>query len=201
MIPLLKQLYQEEGEMAAQKFSSIHTHSSRSQLRSCRASASFLSSSVRVLCHSSLQLQFGVNLLVITAGSILLMWIGELISEFGLGNGVSYSSLLVSLHACHATSASPLSLSMQDTDPALCSFLAAGSDIAAVVLSARPSALVPVTYAKQVRGMKFFGGSSTYLPLRLNQAGVIPIIFALSLLLDPTNVCELLCDLFASILR
>jgi preprotein translocase subunit SecY len=44
---------------------------------------------------------------------------------------------------------------------------------------------VPVTYAKRVRGMKFFGGGSTYLPLRLNQAGVIPIIFALSLLLIP----------------
>jgi preprotein translocase subunit SecY len=57
--------------------------------------------------------------------------------------------------------------------------------IAAIVFISEAERPVPVTYAKQVRGMKFFGGASTYLPLRLNQAGVIPIIFALSLLLIP----------------
>ena len=57
--------------------------------------------------------------------------------------------------------------------------------IAAVVAITEAERPIPVTYAKRVRGMKFFGGASTYLPLRLNQAGVIPIIFALSFLLLP----------------
>ncbi|HVZ75866.1 MAG TPA: SecY family transport protein, partial [Candidatus Paceibacterota bacterium] len=64
-------------------------------------------------------------------------------------------------------------------------FAAAVAIVAAVVIISEAERPVPVTYAKRIRGMKFFGGASTYLPLRLNQAGVIPIVFALSLLLIP----------------
>jgi len=70
--------------------------------------------------------------------------------------------------------------------PLYLTFIAAAVAVtAAVVFITEAERPVPVTYAKRVRGMKFFGGSSTYLPLRLNQAGVIPIIFALSFLLIP----------------
>jgi preprotein translocase subunit SecY len=130
--------------------------------------------------------QFGVNLLVIVAGSMLLMWIGELISEFGLGNGVSviiFAGIVASLpsqvsQALFSFNAAQL--------PVYIAFVAATiAVVTAVVVITEAERPVPVTYAKRLRGMKFFGGASTYLPLRLNQAGVIPIIFALSLLLIP----------------
>jgi preprotein translocase subunit SecY len=124
--------------------------------------------------------------MVITAGSMLLTWIGELISEFGLGNGVS----IIIFAGIVASLPTQISQALFSFDPAqiplyLAFFAAAAAVIAAVVFITEAERPIPVTYAKQVRGMKFFGGASTYLPLRLNQAGVIPIIFALSLLLIP----------------
>ncbi|HXK31446.1 MAG TPA: SecY family transport protein, partial [Candidatus Paceibacterota bacterium] len=75
--------------------------------------------------------------------------------------------------------------------PIYLGFLAAAvAVVAAVVVISEAERPVPVTYAKRVRGMKFFGGASTYLPLRLNQAGVIPLIFALSLLLMPQMIAS-----------
>ncbi len=129
---------------------------------------------------------FAANLLVITAGSLFLMWLGELISEFGLGNGVSliiFAGIISRLP--QAASQSLFAFDPTQT-PVYLGFLAGAiAVIAAVVIISEAERPVPVTYAKRVRGMKFFGGASTYLPLRLNQAGVIPIIFALSLLLIP----------------
>jgi preprotein translocase subunit SecY len=129
---------------------------------------------------------FGVNLLTIIAGSILLMWIGELISEYGLGNGVSLL-IFAGIVAGYPSQITQLLFSYDPSQlPLYAAFIAAGlAVIAAVVFITEAERPIPVTYAKQVRGMKFFGGTSTYLPLRLNQAGVIPIIFALSFLLIP----------------
>src|SRR6185312_9584505 len=125
----------------------------------------------------------------VTAGSMLLMWIGELISEFGLGNGVSII-IFAGIVARLPQDASQLLFSFDPSQlPVYIGFAAAAlAIIAAVVVITEAERPVPVTYAKRVRGMKFFGGSSTYLPLRLNQAGVTPIIFALSFLLIPQMV-------------
>ncbi|HVU79995.1 MAG TPA: preprotein translocase subunit SecY [Candidatus Paceibacterota bacterium] len=185
MVPKLKQLYQEEGEAGRQRFSQ-YTRMLTLPIAVTQG-ISFLLILEREGVLSILSpMQFLVNLLVITAGSLLLMWIGELISEFGLGNGVSliiFAGIVSRLpqdisQALFSFDASQVPLYLAFTAAAI-------AIIAAVVTVNEAERPVPVTYAKRVRGMKFFGGASTYLPLRLNQAGVIPIIFALSLLLIP----------------
>jgi len=137
-----------------------------------------------------------VNVLVVAAGSMLLMWIGELISEFGIGNGVSlliFSGIVSSLPASiNQFIASYDSANM----PVYIAAIAIGLIVVAgVVFITEAERSVPVTYAKQVRGNKVYGGASTYIPLRLNQAGVIPIIFALSILLFPQIISNFLANL------
>lgn len=185
MVPRLKQMYQEEGELGRKKFSQY------SRLLTLPIAAiqgiSFLVILERQgILPSLTPFDFAVNLAVIIAGSIFLMWIGELISEYGLGNGVS----LIIFGGIVATLPQQISQTIFSFDasqaPTYALFTAAALAVtAAVVAITEAERPIPVTYAKRVRGMKFFGGTSTYLPLRLNQAGVIPIIFALSFLLLP----------------
>lgn len=185
MIPQLKQLYQEEGELGRQRFSQ-YTRLLSLPIAVLQGISFLLILERQGVLGALTPTQFAVNLLVITAGSMLLMWIGELISEFGLGNGVS----LIIFGGIVSRLPQDISQALFSFDaaqiPMYLGFLAAAvAIIAAVVVISEAERPVPVTYAKRVRGMKFFGGASTYLPLRLNQAGVIPIIFALSLLLIP----------------
>ncbi len=185
MVPRLKQLYQEEGEAGRARFS-MYSRVLTLPVALVQGT-SFLIILERQGVLPSLGLfPFIVNLITVVAGSIFLMWIGELISEYGLGNGVSliiFSGIVSRL----PTSISQLlfSFDASQTPLYLAFALAALAIIAAVVFITEAERPIPVTYAKRVRGMKFFGGTSTYLPLRLNQAGVIPIIFALSFLLIP----------------
>ncbi len=188
MVPRLKQLYQEEGEAGRQRFSQ-YTRMLTLPVALVQG-VSFLLILQREGILSSLSpFQFAANLLVITAGSLFLMWLGELISEFGLGNGISvliFSGIVARLP--QAASQTLFSFNSSQIPMYLAFLAAAVAIVAAVVIVTEAERPVPVTYAKRVRGMKFFGGSSTYLPLRLNQAGVMPIIFALSLLLIPQMV-------------
>ncbi len=185
MVPRLKQLYQEEGEAGRAKFS-MYSRWLTLPIAVVQG-ISFLIILERQGVLPSLGLfPFAVNLITIVAGSLLLMWIGELISEYGLGNGVSliiFSGIVASI----PSQVSQLLFTFEASQvPLYVAFAAAGlAVIAAVVFITEAERPIPVTYAKRVRGMKVFGGTSTYLPLRLNQAGVIPIIFALSFLLIP----------------
>lgn len=134
-----------------------------------------------------------INALVVSAGSILLMWIGELISEFGIGNGVSlviFAGIISRLPKSTIQFLSTFDSSQITVYLAV--LVIAIVVIAGVVFVTEAERSVPVTYAKQVRGNKVYGGVSTYLPLRLNQAGVIPIIFALSILLFPQIIANFL---------
>jgi len=185
MIPRLKQLYQEEGEAGRAKFS-MYSRLLTLPLALVQG-ISFLIILERQGVLPSLGLfPFVINLITIVAGSILLMWIGELISEYGLGNGLSviiFAGIVASLPSQISQAVFSFDASQA---PLYLAFIAAAVAVtAAVVFITEAERPVPVTYAKRVRGMKFFGGSATYLPLRLNQAGVIPIIFALSFLLIP----------------
>ncbi|PCI28064.1 preprotein translocase subunit SecY [Candidatus Wolfebacteria bacterium] len=141
------------------------------------------------------------NVLVISTGSILLMWIGELMSEFGIGNGVS----LIIFAGIVASIPSLISQRIFAFDPSqlplIIGFLIfAVLTTAAVVAVTEAERPIPITYAKQVRGNKVYGGVSTYLPLRVNQAGVIPIIFALSLMLFPQMVLSFLANVNSEII-
>ncbi len=133
------------------------------------------------------------NVAIIVAGSMILMWIGELVSEFGIGNGVSliiFAGIVSRIPQAlgqlqYAVDASQIPLFIVMAVIGLAA-------IVGVVFMTEAERPVPVTYAKQVRGGKIYGGSSTYLPFRLNQAGVIPIIFALSILLLPQMLFNML---------
>jgi preprotein translocase subunit SecY len=138
--------------------------------------------------------QFIVNVVLIVAGSMLLMWIGELVTEYGIGNGVSII-IFAGIVAGIPQTISQLGYAFTDPSqlPLYMGFvLIAIGVIYAVVLMTEAERPVPITYAKQSRGTKTYGGTTSYLPLRLNQAGVIPIIFALSILLFPQMVLNIL---------
>ena len=135
------------------------------------------------------------NLIIVVAGSVLLMWIGELISEFGIGNGVS---LVIFAGIVSALPGMVWNLYQNVTnDPSQMPVVVAFVLIALVVVYAivfiteaeRP---VPIQYTRSSRGGKSAGVVQSYMPLRLNQAGVIPIIFAISVLIFPQMVAQFL---------
>jgi preprotein translocase subunit SecY len=130
-----------------------------------------------------------INISVVTAGALLTMWLGELITEFGVGNGVS---LLIFAGIVSSLPSVLSQLAISYTPSELFSYVLYGLlviiVVVAVVLVNEAERQIPITYAKQVRGMQTYGGSSTYVPLRVNQAGVMPIIFALSILLFPQMI-------------
>ncbi|MBI2047676.1 MAG: preprotein translocase subunit SecY [Parcubacteria group bacterium] len=136
-----------------------------------------------------------VNILVITAGSVLLMWVGELISEFGIGNGVSLIIFAGIVAALPGTFQQLIFTFTVAQIPLYIGFIiAAVAVVAGIVFITEAERPIPVTYAKRIRGQKVYGGVSTYLPLRVNQAGVIPIIFALSILLFPQMIVSFLAN-------
>jgi preprotein translocase subunit SecY len=136
---------------------------------------------------------FVVDILVIVAGSMLLMWLGELITEFGIGNGISLIIFAGIVSQLPAT----IGQLIFTYDPSQLPIYLAGVVITllvtfGVVLVTEAERPIPITYSKQMRGGRSYGGLSTYLPLRVNQAGVIPIIFALSILIFPQMILEFL---------
>ena len=185
MFPKMKTMMQEEGEAGRQKLSQ-YSRLLAVPLGLIQAFAFIKLFQSQGVLGALGGFDLAVSIIVITAGSLLVMWIGELISEFGIGNGVSliiFAGIVASLPTRIAQFASAFDPSQL---PLYLVFLViALVVIVGVVYITEAERAVPVTYAKQVRGNKVYGGVSTYLPLRLNQAGVIPIIFALSILLFP----------------
>ncbi len=201
MSPKLKEMYQEEGEAGRRKF----TQYGRILTVPLALLQSF--SFIKILesqqiITSMTSFEMAVNILVITAGSVLLMWIGELISEYGIGNGVSliiFSGIVAALPTELAQLA--FSFNISQIPIYLAFAVVALVVIIAVVIITEAERPIPITYAKQVRGNRVYGGTSTYLPLRINQAGVIPIIFALSILLFPQMILGFLQNSSVAILK
>lgn len=136
---------------------------------------------------------FGVMLMTITAGTILLMWIGELISEQKVGNGISLL-IFAGIVAALPQMVQQIILTFDKSQLfMLIGFvLIAVVTIIGVVIINEGQRNVPVQYARQIRGSRAFGGTSTHLPLRVNMAGVIPIIFAVSVVLFPSMIAQFL---------
>jgi preprotein translocase subunit SecY len=122
----------------------------------------------------------------LTAGSILLMWIGELITEKGIGNGISFVIF------AGIVGRVPQALGTFLDSPnfvALAIFAVfAVFAVGAIVFITEGQRRIPIQYASRVRGRRMYQGGTTFLPLRVNQAGVIPIIFAVSILLFPSQI-------------
>ncbi len=125
-------------------------------------------------------------LLIVTAGSMLMVWLGELMTEFGIGNGISLIIFAGILASVPGALTSTLALFDATKLFTLLIFAVLGlATIFFVVFITEGQRNIPIAYAGRGGSNRLYGGQSSHLPLRVNQAGVIPIIFALSLLLIP----------------
>ncbi|ADG81202.1 preprotein translocase subunit SecY [Thermincola potens] len=131
--------------------------------------------------------------ITLTAGTAFLMWLGEQITEKGIGNGISliiFAGIVAGIpgglyniyEAVRVGTVNPLSVVLL--------VIVAALVIAAVVAVNEGQRRIPVQYAKRVVGRRVYGGQSTHIPLKVNQAGVIPIIFASSILMFPTTIAN-----------
>lgn len=134
-----------------------------------------------------------VNVLAITCGSMIVLWLGELVSEQKIGNGIS----LIILAGIVSQLPGHIRLAILSYTPGLLltyiGFLAVVVlVVAGVVYLNEGERKIPITYARRVRGMKMYGGVSSYLPFKVNQAGMIPLIFAISVLLFPQFLAQVI---------
>lgn len=192
MIPKLKAMSQEEGDAGRKRFAQYSRMLALPLAFLQGASFILLFQRQGVLPHLSIA-GFALDLLVVVAGSMLLVWLGELITEFGAGNGISliiFAGIVSRLPAALGQlffTFTPAQLPIY-----IASFVIILLVIFGVVYVTEAERPIPITYAKQARAGASAGSMSTYLPLRVNQAGVIPIIFALSILLFPQMILQFL---------
>jgi len=189
--PRLKEMYYEEGEIGRAKFN---------QYGRILTVPLALIQSFGFL--NFLQVQGIITLtplslirdsIIVTCGTLILMWIGELITEQKLGNGISliiFSGIVAGVPQILLQAYVTFSLEkLQIYIPFL---ILAVLIIAGIVFINEAERRIQLVFAKRVRGTKLYGGASTYLPVRIAQAGVIPIIFAIALLLFPSTLTQFL---------
>lgn len=192
IFPVLEKMYKEEGEAGRRKFNQysrlftipLAAFESYGMLVVFQRQGMITGMTPMILLSS---------IITITAGAMFLMWLGEIISEQGMGNGISlliFAGIVAGL---------PINIfqTFVTWDPSkipsyFVFILLSVVIIAGVVLINEARRNIPVSYAKRVRGAKMYGGVSTYLPLNINPAGVMPIIFALSILLFPGMIASFL---------
>jgi preprotein translocase subunit SecY len=140
-----------------------------------------------------------ITIITLTSGTAFIMWLGEQIQEFGIGNGISLiitAGIISRLPHAIAQLIALVSFSHEGQQIKPFTFLLMGVMfvvvIVAVILITQGQRKIPVQYAKRIIGRKIYGGQSTYIPLRVNQAGVIPIIFAQSLILFPATIASII---------
>jgi preprotein translocase subunit SecY len=190
IFPQLEKMYKEEGEEGRRKFNQ-YGRMLTVPLASLQAYGmlTLLQRQGAIPILTSTQLI--TSIITITGGALFLMWLGELITERGIGNGVSLL-IFAGIVARTPTEIRQLVLTYDPSRlPSYIFFFAVALlIIAGVVLITEARRNIPVSYAKRVRGRRIYGGVSTYLPININPAGVIPIIFALSILLFPSMVAS-----------
>ncbi len=130
-----------------------------------------------------------VMVLTMTAGTVLIMWLGERITERGVGNGMSLL-IFTSIAASFPAAAGTIAASSNALRNSIIVGIVILVVIAAVVFVEQSQRRIPVQYAKRMVGRKTLGGSSTYIPIKINMAGIIPVIFASSLLMLPNIIVQ-----------
>jgi preprotein translocase subunit SecY len=188
VFPRLEEMYKEEGEEGQRKFNQY----ARILTVPLAALQSF--AMLRLLESQKIITGFtGFKLLTsvvtITAGSIFLMWLGELISEKGIGNGISLL-IFAGIVAHFPESIRQATLTWDPSQlPSWIIFIISSLLITtSIVIINEARRNVPISYAKRIRGHRIYGGAQTYLPMMINPAGVMPIIFALSIMMLPGMV-------------
>jgi len=192
IFPQLERIYKEEGDAGRQKFNQ-YGRLLTIPLAIMQGYAMLILFQRQGVVPELSPFLFFSSILTITAGTVFLMWLGELITEKGIGNGVS----LLIFAGIIAGFPANIRQIIVTWDPSeipsyLLFFGMALAIIYCVVLITEGRRNIPISYAKRVRGSKIYGGVSTYLPMNINPAGVIPIIFALSILLFPGMIANFL---------
>lgn len=194
IIPKLEQIYKEEGEAGRQKFNQW-TRWLTVPLAALQTFGmiTLLKSQQIIGATGSFDI---ISIVIVTlAGTIFLMWLGELITEKGIGNGVSliiFAGIVAGLPSGLGQMFAVFDSSQLFTYLILLAIIIGA--IGAIVFMTEGQRNIPVSYAKRIRGNRMYGGTSTHLPLRINQAGVIPIIFAMSIMLFPGMVSNFLAN-------
>lgn len=192
IFPRLEQMYKDEGEAGRHKFTMI----SRMLTVPLAVVQTFAMISLlksQAILSGLSHFDMAVLVIIATAGTMFLMWLGELITEKGVGNGVSimiFSGIVAGLPSVVSKF-----LSTFDSTQifAYGVFVVMGLvTVAGVVFINEGQRNIPISYAKRIQGTKTYGGTTTHLPIRVNQAGVIPIIFAISIILFPTMMAQVL---------
>jgi preprotein translocase subunit SecY len=136
-----------------------------------------------------------LTVLTLVTGTAFVMWLGEQITERGVGNGISliiFAGIVVGLPRAILNTLEDIRTGAMSIFTAVLFLVFAFAVVAAIVLMERAQRRIPVQYAKRVVGRRIMGGQSTYLPLRLNTGGVIPVIFAASILSFPQTLAQLI---------
>ena len=200
VFPKLEEL-QKEGETGRQKINQ-YTRFLTVPLSAVQAVGMFALLKSQGIISLQNPIQIASFILTMTAGTMFLVWLGELITEKGVGNGISiliFAGIVGRLPVIFGQTAS--TTSSQNLFNIVAFAVMGLVVIAAIVIVNEATRQITVFYARRVRGNKMYGGQSTHLPLRLNQAGVIPIIFAVSLILLPSLFANYLTASSNAILR
>lgn len=188
LIPPLQRIAQ-EGEAGQAKIN-LYTHIMTVPLAALQAMAQiamFSRGSMPVLENFDLFspdafLTSWATVLTLTAGTMFAVWLGELITEQGIGNGIS----IIIFGGIVAQIPQRVAQDLQANIPGLIAFIVIGViTVAAIVFIYEGQRRIPVQYGKRVRGTKIYGGQSTHIPMKVNSAGMIPLIFASSMLILP----------------
>jgi len=192
VFPQLEKMYKEEGEAGRQKFNQ-YGRILTVPLAALQGFGMLVFFQRQNIIEPLSPLMLLTSVLTVTAGALFLMWLGELISEKGIGNGVSlliFAGIIARFPM--SIRQTIITWDVSKIPSYIFFFSLALVIISGVVLINEARRNIPVSYAKRIRGAKMYGGVSTYLPLNINPAGVMPIIFALSILLFPGMVASFL---------
>lgn len=194
IIPKLEQIYKEEGEAGRQKFNQW-TRWLTVPLAALQTFGMITLLKSQQIIGATGSFDIASIIIITLAGTIFLMWLGELITEKGIGNGVSliiFAGIVAGLPSGLGQMFAVFDSSQLFTYLILLAIIIGA--IGAIVFMTEGQRNIPVSYAKRIRGNRMYGGTSTHLPLRINQAGVIPIIFAMSIMLFPGMVSNFLAN-------
>jgi len=192
IVPSFEQMYKEEGEAGRQKFNMI-TRVITVPLAIVQTIGMITLLKSQGVMQNLTPFNFTLVVVVAVAGTIFLMWLGELITEKKLGNGVSiiiFAGIVASL----PTTLVQLKATFDSTQifTYIVFIIITLITIVGVVFVTEGQRIIPISYARRMRGGGQYGGVKTHLPLRVNQAGVIPIIFAVSVVLFPRMIGQFL---------
>jgi preprotein translocase subunit SecY len=193
-IPALERMSRDEGEEGKKKIASI-TRYSTVAIGLLQGFAYYMlmkNNSLIVSDYASSIWAAIVIILTFTTGSAIIMWMGEQITEFGIGNGISiilFASIVSRLPNAVVTTINNVSTGDLQWWAALLMFLGAVAIVILIVYVSDAERRIPIQYSKRVVGRKIYGGQSTSLPMKVNMSGVLPIIFAQSIAALPATVC------------